>query len=147
MPSSRPAFRPSFDAGTGESTFAAANAVYYSTYSLLVLSVSATTITFQFNDGQPAQTHVAASGESVLDVALNNGIQLQHNCGGVCGCSTCHVYINAGGDDLPEISDKEEDFIDRAENPRINSRLACQCVVEADMQLVVTIPPQHFLGH
>ena len=121
--------------------------MYYSTYPLLVLSVSATTITFQFNDGQPAQTHVAAAGESVLDVALNNGIQLQHNCGGVCGCSTCHIYINAGGDELPEISDKEEDFIDRAENPRINSRLACQCVVEADMQLVVTIPPQHFLGH
>ena len=112
-----------------------------------VLSTPATTITFQFDDGQPAQTHVAASGESVLDVALNNGIQLQHNCGGVCGCSTCHVYINAGGDNLPEISDKEEDFIDRAENPRINSRLACQCVVVADMQLVVAIPPQHFLGH
>jgi 2Fe-2S ferredoxin len=147
MGSSRPASRPSFDAGTGGSTFAVANAVYYSSYSLLVLSASATTITFQFNDGQPAQTHVAASGESVLDVALNNGIQLQHNCGGVCGCSTCHVYINSGGNDLPEISDKEEDFIDRAENPRINSRLACQCVVEADMQLVVTIPPQHFLGH
>ena len=147
MRSSRPASRRSFDAGTGGSTFAAANAAYCSSFLIPVLSVSATTITFQFNDGQPAQTHVAASGESVLDVALNNGIQLQHNCGGVCGCSTCHIYINAGGDDLPEISDKEEDFIDRAENPRINSRLACQCVVEADMQLVVTIPPQHFLGH
>ena len=138
---------PGFDAGSGGSTFAAVKAAYYSFYSLPVLSVSATTITFQFNDGQPAQTHVAASGESVLDVALNNGIQLQHNCGGVCGCSTCHIYINAGGNDLPEISDKEEDFIDRAENPRINSRLACQCVVEVDMQLVVTVPPQHFLGH
>ena len=138
---------PGFDAGSGGSTFAAVKAAYYSFYSLPVLSASATTITFQFNDGQPAQTHVAASGESVLDVALNNGIQLQHNCGGVCGCSTCHIYINAGGDDLPEISDKEEDFIDRAENPRINSRLACQCVVEVDMQLVVTVPPQHFLGH
>jgi 2Fe-2S ferredoxin len=147
MRSSRPVSRRSFDAGSGRSTFAVASAAYYSSYSFLVLSVSATTITFQFNDGQPAQTHVAASGESVLDVALNNGIQLQHNCGGVCGCSTCHIYINAGGDDLPEISDKEEDFIDRAENPRINSRLACQCVVERDMQLVVTIPPQHFLGH
>ena len=109
--------------------------------------VPATTITFQFKDDQPAQTHVAAAGESVLDVALNNGIQLQHNCGGVCGCSTCHVYVDAGGDGLPEISDKEEDFIDRAENPRINSRLACQCVVGADTQLVVTVPPQHFLGH
>ena len=81
----------------------------------------ATTITFQFQDGQPAQTHVAATGESVLDVALNNGIQLQHNCGGVCGCSTCHLYVDQGGDDLPEISEKEEDFIDRAINPRISS--------------------------
>ena len=116
-------------------------------FSFLVLSVPATTITFLLSDGQPAQTHVAAPGESVLDVALNNGIQLQHNCGGVCGCSTCHIYVNTGGDNLPEISDKEEDFIDRAENPRINSRLACQCVVEPDMQLVVTVPLQHFLGH
>ena len=147
MRSLRPAFRPSFDAGAEPSTFAAANAAYCSSFLIPVLSVSAITITFQFDDGQPAQTHVAASGESVLDVALNNGIQLQHNCGGVCGCSTCHIYVNAGGNDLPEISDKEEDFIDRAENPRINSRLACQCVVEQDMQLVVSIPPQHFLGH
>ena len=120
---------------------------FFRLFLILALSVPATTITFQLSDGLPPQTHVAAPGESVLDVALNNGIQLQHNCGEVCGCSTCHVYINAGGDDLPEISDKEEDFIDRAENPRINSRLACQCVVEKDMQLVVTVPPQHFLGH
>lgn len=91
---------------------------------------------------------MAASGESVLDVALNNGIQLQHNCGGVCGCSTCHVYIEQGMDDLPEISDKEEDFIDRAIRPRLNSRLACQCVLpNAQLALAVTIPPQHFLGH
>jgi len=110
-------------------------------------ALPATTITFQFHDGQPAQTHVAAPGESVLDVALNNGIQLQHNCGGVCGCSTCHIYVEKGGDELPEISDKEEDFIDRAVDPRLNSRLACQCVVARDMQLVVTIPKQDFLGH
>ena len=30
---------------------------------------------------------------------------------------------------------------------RVGSRLACQCVVQAGTQLVVTIPPQHFLGH
>ena len=133
--------------GTGRVPLRRQTPRFLSPFSIIVLSVPATTITFLLSDGQPAQTHVAAPGESVLDVALNNGIQLQHNCGGVCGCSTCHVYINSGGDDLPEISDKEEDFIDRAENPRINSRLACQCVVEADMQLVVTVPPQHFLGH
>ena len=106
------------------------------------------TIIFHFQDGQPAQTHVAVSGESVLEVALDNGIQLQHNCGGVCGCSTCHVYIDKGGDELPEISDKEEDFIDRAINPRLTSRLACQCVLPTErLEVVVTIPPQNFLGH
>ena len=88
-----------------------------------------------------------AEGESVLDVCLDNGIELQHNCGGVCGCSTCHIYVNKGEDAVQEISDKEEDFIDRAVNPRINSRLGCQCVV-IDGDLEITIPDQsQFLGH
>jgi 2Fe-2S ferredoxin len=88
-----------------------------------------------------------AAGESVLDVCLDNGIELQHNCGGVCGCSTCHVYVNKGMDNVREISDKEEDFIDRAVNPRISSRLGCQCVV-IDGDLEVTLPDQNqFLGH
>lgn len=90
---------------------------------------------------------VIAEGESVLDVCLDNGIELQHNCGGVCGCSTCHVYVNKGEDHIQEISDKEEDFIDRAVNPRINSRLGCQCVM-IDGDIEITIPDQsQFLGH
>lgn len=88
-----------------------------------------------------------AEGESVLDVCMDNGIDLQHNCGGVCGCSTCHVYVTKGEEHLQEISDKEEDFIDRALTPRINSRLGCQCVV-IDGDIEVTIPDQsQFLGH
>jgi 2Fe-2S ferredoxin len=47
---------------------------------------------------------------------------------------------------LPEISEKEEDFIDRAVNPRIESRLACQCLPSGEV--TVLIPDQsHFLGH
>jgi 2Fe-2S ferredoxin len=89
----------------------------------------------------------AAEGESVLDICLENGIELQHNCGGVCGCSTCHVYVNKGEDHIQEISDKEEDFIDRAVNPRINSRLGCQCVL-IDGDIEITIPDQSdFMGH
>ncbi len=88
-----------------------------------------------------------AEGESVLDVCLENGIELQHNCGGVCGCSTCHIYVNKGMDNIQEISDKEEDFIDRAVNPRINSRLGCQCVI-IDGDIEVTLPDQsNFMGH
>jgi 2Fe-2S ferredoxin len=88
-----------------------------------------------------------AEGESVLDVCLENGIDLQHNCGGVCGCSTCHIYVNRGMDSIQEISDKEEDFIDRAVNPHITSRLGCQCIM-IDGDIEVTIPDQsQFMGH
>jgi 2Fe-2S ferredoxin len=82
-------------------------------------------------------------GLSILEVALLNDIELHHNCGGVCACSTCHVYINNGEDLIDEITDKEEDFIDRAKNPRINSRLGCQCVLlEGSGTIEVTLPDQ-----
>ncbi len=103
-------------------------------------------INFEEKDHEPVELPIA-EGESVLDVCLENGIELQHNCGGVCGCSTCHVYITGGMDNIQEISDKEEDFIDRAVNPRITSRLGCQCVV-IDGDISVTIPDQsQFMGH
>lgn len=97
--------------------------------------------------GKEAVLLPIAGGESVLEVCLDNGIALQHNCGGVCGCSTCHVYVTKGMDNLEDISDKEEDFIDRAIRPRITSRLGCQCVV-INGDIEVTIPDQsEFLGH
>jgi ferredoxin, 2Fe-2S len=94
----------------------------------------------------PSQEFIANKGDTLLDVALDNDIELHHNCGAVCACSTCHVYVNAGMDTLPELSDKEEDFIDRAINPTLSSRLACQCILKADMEM--TIPDQkQFHGH
>ena len=68
-------------------------------------------INFEEAGKEPVELHIA-KGESVLDVCMDHGIELQHNCGGVCGCSTCHIYVNKGMDSLQEISDKEEDFID-----------------------------------
>jgi 2Fe-2S ferredoxin len=103
-------------------------------------------INFEEAGREPVELPIAA-GEDVLSVVLDNGIELQHNCGGVCGCSTCHIYVNQGEDNIQEISEKEEDFIDRAVRPKINSRLACQCVVH-DGNIEVTIPDQSgFLGH
>ncbi|MBB6497969.1 2Fe-2S iron-sulfur cluster-binding protein [Pedobacter cryoconitis] len=104
------------------------------------------TVNFEEKGKEQIQLPIAG-GESVLDVCLDNGIDLQHNCGGVCGCSTCHVYVTKGMDNIQEISDKEEDFIDRAVNPKISSRLGCQCVV-INGNIEVTIPNQsEFLGH
>ncbi|MBC7867069.1 MAG: 2Fe-2S iron-sulfur cluster binding domain-containing protein [Gloeobacteraceae cyanobacterium ES-bin-316] len=88
------------------------------------------------------------AGQSILEVALKNDIDLHHNCGGVCACSTCHLYLEEGADHVEELSDREEDFIDRAINPRLNSRLSCQCILlEEAGEIVVTLPDQtQFLG-
>ena len=106
-------------------------------------------ITFKFEEKDRSPVIVDMDkGEMILDVALDNDIPLHHNCGAVCACSTCHIYVESGADSLAEISDKEEDFVDRARNPRHNSRLACQCTLLEDTDLVVTIPDQSvIIGH
>lgn len=106
-------------------------------------------ITFYFEQkGLEPQTFEIEEGDTVQDIALDNDIELHHNCGGVCACSTCHVYVQKGMDNLREISDKEEDFIDRAVSPKLNSRLACQCELEEDGDIEVIIPDQtQFMGH
>lgn len=107
-------------------------------------------VTFKFE--QKGLEPITISGnnpdESILEIALKNDIELHHNCGGVCACSTCHLYVENGEDFIEELSDKEEDFIDRAVNPRLNSRLGCQCVLlEGSGDIVVTLPDQtQFLG-
>ncbi|HZH01133.1 MAG TPA: 2Fe-2S iron-sulfur cluster-binding protein [Flavisolibacter sp.] len=108
------------------------------------------TIKFNFEQQglQPITLENIKAGQSILEVALIHDIDLHHNCGGVCACSTCHLYVNKGEDLLEELTDKEEDFIDRAVNPRLNSRLGCQCLLlEGSGEVEVTLPDQtQFLG-
>ena len=108
------------------------------------------TITYKFEQKglEPITLANIEDGQSLLEVALKNDIVLHHNCGGVCACSTCHLYLEQGEDFVEELSDKEEDFVDRAISPRLNSRLGCQCVLqEGDGNIVVTLPDQtQFLG-
>jgi ferredoxin, 2Fe-2S len=108
------------------------------------------TITFKFEQKglEPVTLNNIEDDQSILEVALKNNIDLHHNCGGVCACSTCHLYLEQGEDFVEELSDKEEDFIDRAISPRLNSRLGCQCVLlEGSGNIMVTLPDQtQFLG-
>jgi ferredoxin, 2Fe-2S len=105
-------------------------------------------INFEQKGLEPLTLHSVPEGDSLLEVCLDHEIELHHNCGAVCACSTCHIYVDKGSDFIQELSDKEEDFIDRAVNPRINSRLGCQCVlVNGSGELTITIPDQtQFLG-
>lgn len=108
------------------------------------------TIHFKFEQKglEPITIENVPAGDSILETALKNDIELHHNCGGVCACSTCHVYIQSGEDLVEEITDREEDFIDRAVNPRLNSRLGCQSVLlDGSGELTVLVPDQtQFLG-
>ncbi len=107
-------------------------------------------VTFKFEEKgkAPITLNNIEANQSILEVALKNDIDLHHNCGGVCACSTCHLYVEKGDNFIEELSDKEEDFIDRAVNPRINSRLGCQCVLlNGEGDIMVTLPDQtQFLG-
>ncbi len=85
-------------------------------------------------------------GTSILDALLENTIHLQHNCGGVCACSTCHVIIKEGMDNLPEITDEEEEQLDEAVGLTLESRLGCQCKIHGPV--TIYIPDQSiYLGH
>lgn len=101
-------------------------------------------VKFEQKGLEPVTLTSTAIGDSLLEVVLDNGIELHHNCGAVCACSTCHLYIDEGDEFLAELSDKEEDFIDRAVTPRINSRLGCQCVLQdGDGGIIeITLPDQ-----
>ncbi|MBD0331922.1 MAG: 2Fe-2S iron-sulfur cluster binding domain-containing protein [Chitinophagaceae bacterium] len=105
-------------------------------------------INFEQPGLEPVTLENIEPGQSLLEVLLKHDIELHHNCGGVCACSTCHIYVEKGEDLVEEISDKEEDFIDRAVNPRLTSRLGCQCVLlDGGGEIEITVPDQtQFLG-
>lgn len=76
--------------------------------------------------------------ESLLDVALKNGIDLRHLCGGICACITCHVIVEEGDERLSPMRKEEENLLYRVPNYTLHSRLACQAVVRGDV--VARIP-------
>jgi ferredoxin, 2Fe-2S len=72
------------------------------------------------------------SGTSLLEAAEKCGAHVGHSCGGVCACSTCHVWVKRGLDSLSEQEDAEMDRIDQAFDVRAFSRLGCQARVDAE---------------
>jgi 2Fe-2S ferredoxin len=77
---------------------------------------------------------------SLLSLALEAGLKIDHACGGVCACSTCHVVLEQGFESCNEASEDEEDMLDLAPGLTATSRLACQCVPDGTEDLVVEIP-------
>ena len=77
---------------------------------------------------------------SILSIALESGIDIEHSCGGVCACSTCHVYIKEGLETCNEATDDEEDQLEEARGLTMHSRLSCQAVPDGTKDVRVVIP-------
>jgi 2Fe-2S ferredoxin len=95
------------------------------------------TVEFEFGT-MPYEHH--GKPMSFLDVAENHGVFLDHACGGVCACSTCHVRIKSGEAGLTPADDDELDRLDMAADQQLNSRLGCQAVITRPGDYVVEIP-------
>lgn len=78
-------------------------------------------------------------GISLCDAAQQNGIEIEHACEKSCACTTCHVYIREGFDELVESTEDEDDLLDKAWGLEPDSRLSCQAIVGKE-DLVVEIP-------
>lgn len=76
---------------------------------------------------------------SLCEGMLAAGVDLEHACGQVGACTTCHVIVERGADSLAPASDAEEDMLDRAWGLEARSRLACQ-VRGARADLTVRLP-------
>lgn len=88
-----------------------------------------------FVDKDGVETKTTANvGDSILDVALSNGIDIEAACEGECACSTCHIILEPDTfAKLDEMSEAEEDMLDLAAGLTDTSRLACQITLEASL--------------
>jgi 2Fe-2S ferredoxin len=83
--------------------------------------------------------HIGLDG-SLLAIAEEAGVEINHSCGGVCACATCHVYVTSGLSSCSAPTEDEEDELDAAPAVTPESRLSCQCVPNGTADVVVVVP-------
>jgi 2Fe-2S ferredoxin len=90
----------------------------------------------------PARLPYGHAGQvgSILDICEGHDIPLEHTCGGVVACSTCHIIVTEGLESCNEATDDELDQLDEAPGLTLKSRLGCQCVPNGNSRVVVEVP-------
>ena len=71
-------------------------------------------------------------GTTLLGASGQLGARHGSACGGVCACSTCHVWVKKGFASLSEMEDGEADYLDRAYDVKPYSRLGCQAQMDGE---------------
>jgi len=82
---------------------------------------------------------------SLLDIAKNLDIPLEHACGGSCACTTCHVIVTEGAEHLSDMDDDELDRLDTAWDVTPRSRLGCQAVVRGDITCEIPMYTRNYV--
>ena len=101
-----------------------------------------TKVTFKDFQGN-SKTIEVENGLSVMEGAIQNDISgIDADCGGAMACATCHVYVkDEWFNKIPKAEDAEVDMIDMAYEPKKNSRLSCQIIVDEKLDgLIVSTP-------
>jgi ferredoxin, 2Fe-2S len=101
--------------------------------------------TVEYEEGK-LPYHEHGKPESILDVCLNFGIHLEHACGGNNACTTCHVIVKNGLENLSEMDEDEADRLDMAAGLTLRSRLGCQCVVEGDVEVEIPLWNRNYVS-
>jgi 2Fe-2S ferredoxin len=99
----------------------------------------------QFDPADAPFEHHGRPG-SILDILLGHKIHLEHACGGNCACTTCHVVVKQGFDQLSEAEEQEEDMLDKAPGLTPTSRLGCQAVVEDPNAEITIVVPKYTIN-
>jgi 2Fe-2S ferredoxin len=87
-------------------------------------------------------------GESILEAARRLGVPEASRCGGVCACSTCHVYVESGLELISPPNDAELDLLTlSARERRDNSRLGCQARIIGEGELLVQVSEESFRAY
>lgn len=76
-------------------------------------------------------------GESILDIALSQGVSIQHACGGFCACTTCHCEVVEGAQNLQSPDSDELERLEVLDGRTPASRLGCQAKVKGDVTVRV----------
>ena len=105
-------------------------------YKVTFLRSGSDPVTVEYEPGVTPYHEHGLEG-SFLDIALNGGVELEHACGGNCACTTCHVIVKQGEENLSDMEEDEEDRLYMADGLTLHSRLGCQAVVKGDVTVEI----------
>lgn len=99
-------------------------------------------VTFITRDGE--ENTISDGCGTLMDIGREHEIDgIDGDCGGVCSCSTCHVYVaRQWMERVGPPGDLEQDTLEFNEHRRECSRLGCQVELTDELDgLVVTVAP------